>query len=219
MFYDGNPTVLGTLIGEDTVDVATGGANNASVSWTGLSGTHEIYVVVSPYNSFLEKDYANNQAYESIDVNELPIAPTNVSPADGATGISLTPTVQSSAFSDPDVGDTHAASWWQITTVSGDYSSAVFDSGTDTSNLTSVTMPSVTLNYSTTYYWHVRHRDNHGDWSEWSPETSFTTIAEAAVLNGKGAELPVWIWIAAWVGFVLIALPVGIIIGRRLVRR
>ena len=40
-------------------------------------------------------------------------------------------------------------------------------------------MPSGTLNYSTTYYWHVRYRDNHGDWGDYSSENSFTTAASA----------------------------------------
>ncbi|MGA8848455.1 MAG: CFI-box-CTERM domain-containing protein [Dehalococcoidia bacterium] len=104
-----------------------------------------------------------------------PNQPSNISPANGAGGISLTPTLQSSAFSDPDVGDTHAASQWQIRTSLGTYSrSLLFDSGTDTSDLTSITVPSGTLSYYTSYYWHVRYQDNHDAWSNWSAETFFT---------------------------------------------
>ena len=106
-----------------------------------------------------------------------PNQPINVSPADEGTEVSITPTLQSSAFSDPDVGDTHAASQWQISTSAGSYSSPVYDSGTDSTNLTSITVPSGRLNYLTTYYWHVRHQDNNGAWSEYSSETSFTTEA------------------------------------------
>ena len=115
--------------------------------------------------------------------NRIPNQPRNVSPANGATGLSLTPTLQSSVFSDPDPGDTHGASQWQITSTSGDYSSPAFDSGVDTANLTSIAMPSGTLNYSTTYYWHVRHQDNHGAWSEWSEETSITTNTPPVAAN------------------------------------
>ncbi|MBC8445900.1 MAG: S8 family serine peptidase [Chloroflexi bacterium] len=111
--------------------------------------------------------------------NNPPNTPSNTSPADGATGISLTPTLQSSAFSDPDAGDTHAASQWQVTTTPGDYSTPIFDSGTDTLHLTSIAIPSGTLSHDTTYGWHVRHRDNHGAWSLYSAETSFTTRTEA----------------------------------------
>jgi PKD repeat protein len=87
------------------------------------------------------------------------------------------PTLTSSGFTDPDVGDTHAASRWQITVTSGNYSSPVFDSLTDTSNLTSIVVPSAQLSYSTTYYWHVSYQDNHDDWSTWSSETSFATAS------------------------------------------
>jgi len=109
--------------------------------------------------------------------NQAPLSPSNVSPSNGAMGISLTPNLRSSAFSDPDAGATHAASQWQVTKASGEYSGLVFDSGSDTSNLTSITVPSGTLTNDTTYYWHVRHQDNRGNWSEWSAETSFTTLA------------------------------------------
>jgi titin len=115
--------------------------------------------------------------------NHLPNQPSNVSPANGATGISLTPTLKSSAFSDPDVGDTHAASQWQTTTTPGDYSSPIFDSGADAANLESIAIPSGTLSESTTYYWRARHQDNRGDWSSWSVETSFTTIQAAPTIT------------------------------------
>jgi len=119
--------------------------------------------------------------------NQPPNQPSNVLPSDGATGVELTPTLKSSAFSDPNPGDVHAASQWQITTIHGDYSSPIFDSGTDTVNLIQISIPSGTLSYSTTYHWRVRHQDNHGAWSEWSVETSFTTMSptvhDVAILN------------------------------------
>ena len=115
--------------------------------------------------------------------NRVPNQPGNVSPASGAVGQSLTPTLQSSAFSDPDAGDTHGASQWQITGTSGNYASPAFDSGTSSLNLLSIAVPSGKLAYSTTYYWHVRSQDNHGDWSVWSAETSFATMSAPAMEN------------------------------------
>ncbi|MCX5991283.1 MAG: PKD domain-containing protein [Chloroflexi bacterium] len=115
--------------------------------------------------------------------NQSPKQPSNVSPANGATGVSLTTTLQSSASSDPDAGDTHAASQWQVRTSSGSYSSPAFGSGSDTSNLTSITVPSGKLTYSTTYYWHVRYQDNQGDWSDWSAETTFITGNAPQLVN------------------------------------
>jgi len=117
----------------------------------------------------------------AVAVAASPDTPSNVLPADGATAVSLTPFLQSSAFSDSDVWDNHAASRWQVRTSSGDYSSPVFDSGNDKSNLTAIAIPSSTLDYSTTYYWHVRHQDSHKHWSAYSNETSFTTVGAPTV--------------------------------------
>jgi len=138
-------------------------------SWAALrSGDDDIYA-----QSF-QADRLSGQP-----PNTPPGQPSNQSPANGATGIGLTPTLQSSAFSDPDVGDTHAASQWQITTTAGDYNSPVIDN-TDGSNLTSLNVPLGNLSYDTPYYWHVRHQDNHGAWSSYSSETSFTTTTPPA---------------------------------------
>lgn len=142
-----------------------------------------------------------------------PAQPSNISPPNGADGIGLTPTLQSSAFSDPNADDTHAGSQWQITTTLGDYSSPIFDSGTDNSNLTSITVPTGTLTYSDTYYWRVRHQDNHGDWSSWSMETAFTTEAIPAG-EEEEEEFP-WLWVGVGIG-VAILLVVGIVLVRRL---
>jgi len=109
--------------------------------------------------------------------NQAPEQPGNVSPADAATGQSLTPTLQSSGFVDADSGDTHGSSQWQIAATSGNYTSPVYDSLTDSANLLSIMVPAGQLRFSTGYYWHVRHQDNHGDWSDWSAETSFSTIS------------------------------------------
>jgi len=124
-----------------------------------------------------------------------PNTPSNTSPADGATGVSRNPTLTSSAFSDPDPGDTHSASEWQITNQSGNYSAGnpglVWDSGVTATNLTSIVVNDTNGTFQgalagqtqlaecTTYYWHVRHRDNHNLWSDYSQETSFTTACPA----------------------------------------
>lgn len=117
--------------------------------------------------------------------NCAPNAPSAASPGAGATGMSVTPVLQSSAFSDPDAGETHTASQWQITANAGGYSAPVFDSGQESANLIELTVPSGKLKGNTTYYWRVRYQDSHGSWSAWSAEASFTTQKES---------LP-WIWI------------------------
>jgi len=110
--------------------------------------------------------------------NQPPNQPSSASPANRAAGVSRTPVLQSSAFSDPDSGDTHTASRWQVSSTAGDYSAALFDSGADAGHLTSIGIPSALLQYSTTYYWRVRYEDNHGTWSPWSVEASFSTAAQ-----------------------------------------
>jgi chitodextrinase len=142
--------------------------------------------------------------------NQPPSQPANTTPSDEATDISLTPLLQSSAFSDPNAGDTYAASQWQVTTISGDYSSPVLDSERGTDNFPSITVPSETLSYSTIYYWRVRHQDNNNAWSDWSAETSFTTGEEAAGLSS-------WVWIVIGIG-VAITLAAGAILWLRLMK-
>ncbi len=109
--------------------------------------------------------------------NSLPRKPSNAEPADAAKDVALTPTLKSSPFSDPDAGAAHKASQWQLTVTAGNYATPVYDSGANLKNLTSITLADGTLNTGTTYYWHVRHQDNRGTWSEYSAETKFTTSA------------------------------------------
>jgi hypothetical protein len=114
------------------------------------------------------------------DVNEPPTQPTCVSPADAATGVTLMPILEGSAFSDPDAGDTHAVTQWQVDDDS-DFSSPVWDFSDTDSDKTSQAVPSGTLSYSATYYWRMRYRDSQGAWSEWSDARSFTVDRYSAV--------------------------------------
>ena len=187
----------------------------------GLSSGDRVYIQDNPLSSTsIDTCIPQLQArgvtvHYNAPSNQAPNQPSNVSPANAATGVSLTPTLQSSAFSDPDVGDTQAASNWQVTTVPGDYSSTVLDSGTDNSNLVQITLSSGVLGSNTTYYWHVRHQDNHADWSSWSSETSFVTIAGGQAKSG----LPSWVWILVGVGVVLIAGGLAYFVRSRRVRQ
>jgi len=118
------------------------------------------------------------------DPNLPPSQAANIWPLYGATDVILTPVLQSSSFSDLE-GNAHVASQWQITAVPRDYSSPAFDSGEDTDDLTSISVPGGTLSYSTTYYWRVRHKDSYGNWSNWSLETSFTTEEDTEKEDGE----------------------------------
>ncbi len=103
-----------------------------------------------------------------------PQTPSNLTPADGDTAVDVTPLLSASAYYDPDPQDLHQASQWQISTTPGDYSTPAYDSEAST-DLTSHQL-SVPLNNATTYYWRVRYQNSSGAWSEYSPETAFSTL-------------------------------------------
>jgi putative nucleotidyltransferase with HDIG domain len=137
-----------------------------------------------------------------------PNQPTNVSPANTASEVSLTPTLEASDFSDPDAGDSQVAAQWQVTSVSGDYSSPVYDSGSDNINLTEIALPSRIISESTTYYWRVRYQDSSGNWSEWSVETSFSNVRDSFTssvpLPGDVSTDPKVITISGILAFILV---------------
>jgi len=110
-----------------------------------------------------------------------PEAPVNQQPTDGVSQSGRTLTLQASPFVDPDAGDSHQSSQWRVTKTRGDYSTPVFESSADTTNLTRIVVPSGKLDYDTTYYWQVRYQDSEGGWSSWSAETGFSTGAAPSV--------------------------------------
>jgi alpha-L-fucosidase 2 len=131
-------------------------------------------------------------------VNEAPATPTNLLPANGAVNQSPTPALQTSVFSDPDAGDTHAASEWLVWLGSTN----VFDSGTDPINKTNLTVPSDKLEFAATYNWQVRFQDNHGLWSGYSTPTTFSTTTPTLNAAGPGVSL-VLSWPTNTTGFSL----------------
>jgi len=170
----------------------------------GIASGDVLHLITNPLSCESQHQYvplllARGVTLDWEGTNQTPTRPSNLSPLNGSVGAKVTPTLKSSAFSDPDTCDACGASQWQVTDQSGDYSALVFDSKTDAKHLTSITIPS--LSRYTTYYWRVRHQDGLGAWSEWSAETSFTTRAHA------GGGLPVWIW--PIVGVAVVAVAVG----------
>lgn len=128
-----------------------------------------------------------------------PVTPTNSSPSNGATVSTLTPTLTASAFTDGTAGRTQKAAEWLV--YSG--STLVYDSGTDTTDLTSITIPSGKLNINTTYTWEVRYEDSANTWSSYSTATSFTIPAAGPLSlpaasayyvenSANGSTLDVW---------------------------
>jgi len=81
-------------------------------------------------------------------------------------------------YSDPD-GDAQESYQLQIDNNS-DFSSPEIDTGEAFSSGTAYHPSGSILNWSTTYYWRVKAKDEQGNWSDWcSPNCSFTTIGHA----------------------------------------
>ncbi len=101
----------------------------------------------------------------------VPTAPSNVSPAASTVVSSFTPTLSANAFSDGAIGSTQIAAQWQVS----NGSTVVYDSGTDTTHLRTLTVPAGKLSAGTSYTWRVRYEDNYSGWSAYSTSTSLMT--------------------------------------------
>ena len=102
----------------------------------------------------------------------IPEQPQNIFPENDAQNVPLTPTLIASSYSHPD-NISFASSQWQIRKDNSTYQNPVYE--ITTGPFTSINVPSGYLEFSTTYFWHVRYKDANGNWSLWSEETSFTT--------------------------------------------
>lgn len=193
------------------VDFTGGSVTTGASTWTATS----IPSVVIPSTATdgamtITSDTSWTSNSLTYDIKFAPATPTNSSPADLATGVSQTPTLTSSAFSDGTDGDTHVATNWRMTKLAGDYSagqivwvrtsgsaettivanSANSDGGTGFTNTTLTSQ----LNCGTTYYWQERYKDNSGvtsqEWSLFSSEFSFTTSSCNTLTVGvNGSQL------------------------------
>jgi len=106
-------------------------------------------------------------------------------------GVPLTPKLQTSPFSDPDEGDIHLLTRWQIkegtdfVSEETDESELVFDL-TSSSCLTSLTVSWSVLADGVTYFCRVRFYDGGATQSEWSESFFFTTTAQSGDTDGDG---------------------------------
>ena len=86
--------------------------------------------------------------------------------------VDISPQLVTDAFYDPDFGDVHAQSQWQI---EREEDGVIVFEQTSSTALTSITIPKLVLDEDTTYLWMVRFIDNHGAASEWSQAGMFLT--------------------------------------------
>ena len=124
-------------------------------------------------------------------VDNLPPLRPSITGVDEITGD--TAVLHGSPFVDPDAGDTHKESQWQVDLVTGDFSNPVVDSGPRTGALTSFTARG--LAGETTYKARVRYRDQDNAWSPWSDpafdtQEEFTTLVGTAIAPAVIAVSP-----------------------------
>jgi len=120
------------------------------------------------------------------------VTPSGTTPANGATGVSRTPALNSSAFNTSPGGvDTHLHSDWEVATDIG-FTSIVESSYNDTVNKTSYTV-STLLGAGATYYYRVRHTGTLLGDSSWSTGVIFTTgaVNKAVNIDPTDAEIGV----------------------------
>ena len=99
--------------------------------------------------------------------------PSNVSPVNGATGQSTSPTLTASAFAmDPGETGTHLSTDWVLADTIG-FGNLIKTSYRNTTNKTSITFSG--LKSAKTYFWKVRYRTSDNNVSAWSTPYSFTT--------------------------------------------
>jgi len=119
-------------------------------------------------------DDGSNWALVGAEPVALVLKPEPVSPADGATDIGETPTLDGGPYYSL-YGKTHSVSRFQVAD-DDQFSNIVYDSG-EISGTETHDVPSGNLLESTNYYWRVYYEDEDGVESEFSDTFEFTTSA------------------------------------------
>lgn len=117
-------------------------------------------------------------------LNAAPLAPKLLAPIDGASDVVSSPVLSCNQFSDPDPGDYHLMSTWQVS-AAADFSTLVLER-TSTAALTGLSLPPLVLSGGSRYYFRVRHYDGAAIPSDFSPAYGFTTAPDLADANGNG---------------------------------
>jgi hypothetical protein len=127
-------------------------------------------------------EYNNGTDPTQDDYNSVPERPVILTPENNDV-VSMTPEFQAAEFYDPDSGDIHLKTQWQIFDELSD--TCLFDTQTS-SSLTALALPKLILDENTGYYVKVRYFDNHGGASEWSQSVMFMTDINTEDTDGNG---------------------------------
>jgi hypothetical protein len=114
--------------------------------------------------------------------NSEPDSPVLISPANREL-VALTPILQTDDFYDPDPGDFHSETQWQITRQADNV--CVLDVVSPNS-LNSIQVPASILKENTRYIWKARFYDSNGAPSDWSQPASFVTKINPEDTNRNG---------------------------------
>jgi len=132
--------------------------------------------------------------------NTPPSIPSNPSPANHATDGSINAQL-SWTGGDPDAGNTVTYNLYFGTSPTAAMVSH---------NQTGTSYAPGTLAYNTTYYWKIEATDNHGA-AATGPLWDFTTVHKAEVPG-----TPIWLWVVAVIGIVLLVAIIVGVVRRRL---
>ena len=178
----------GSAEASTVVNSTNGTFANELVGQTNLASSTVYYWRVR-YSDGQWSGYSTATDFTTV-ANSPPNTPTNSTPSNGKTGVSVNPVIIGSAYSDPG-SDAQTLISWQVDD-DADFLSPVWtrtasplrtqstlintDNGTFANELAGQTE----LTHSATYYWRVRYSD--GQWSGYSTATSFTTLAGSTTL-------------------------------------
>ena len=113
------------------------------------------------------------------------VTPAITGPTSGATGVSMSPALTSSAFAYAGAADTHAMTDWEIRTAASGGGTLAWSSLNNASNKVNVTASG--LAGYTTYYARCRHKGAAYGWSAWSADVVFTTQAAGGQIQFTSA--------------------------------
>ena len=131
--------------------------------------------------SNLDEFYADSDPVVPQD-NFEPDAPILTTPTNQLV-VQLTPELKTGKFIDPNSGDFHSATQWQIIRESDDV--CIFNI-TSEDSLTRLEVPKLILDQNEDYTWKARHYDNHGTPSNWSSSGAFSTNIDPEDSNDNG---------------------------------
>ena len=195
----------GSISPAGTVSVSHGGSQAfsitpasgyqiADVRVDGVSmGTASTYTFNNVFTDYTISVFFEPISVSPITPNQTPDPPALIIPENGVDEIALTPLLEIASFSDPDPGDIHGATRWQIATDSSfDHLilDIVCDTETTNSYLLSLKVPQGAFMGQQTYYWRAMVKDapaSNAKWSDWSASYTFTTAAdEHADIDANG---------------------------------